>query len=390
MQSNDVNKPGAEVVPLRTALGKFARLLDEFSSNLRVWRDAVGGGYEQRWKDLHSDPSASLIKTLDEFMLEVFRRQLIFLRALRDLYVKEVYEAADSDPFSVPEQANRFRSKADLKLLYLEDQIQQLKIKLGQAAAEAEEDLFEIPMKQAAPVTKAAPVESLPIVAAPEPAAKIELVPPEPEPAPIVPEELPVFVTVKPAPPAPPAAPVITLDELKRRADSLRRAHRAKNDLQIKSASGVETVSLQYYAVPNGADGSITKLDLERFVASQKLALNGALKMIENLFHQRDEARRRAILARIQDFIRSMYENARVVLEPQGMRLLPYTGRRINREVLLNFEAKLRMSQWASANDVEDFRGLFNARLEWPLGELLDDPEERRKYYESIVFAAEN
>jgi hypothetical protein len=376
MSGSDEMKPGVEVVPLRTALGKFARLLDEFSSNLRVWRDAIGGGYERRWRELLGDQSASLLRTLDEFLLEVFQRQLIFLRALRDLYVREVYEVAEADPFAVPEQANRFRSKADLKLLYLEDQIQQLRIKLGLATASVEEDLFDLPATAAAP-----PVE----VPIPQPVVELK---PEPEVEQAVSRPAAEVVEFGRTEAAAPAS--IPLEELQSRVDGLRRAHRSKSDLQIKTQSGVETISLQYFAVSNGADGAIAVLDLERFVANQRLALSGALKMTEKLYRQGDDSRRKAILKRIQDFILSLYQNARMVLEPRGGKLLPYTGRRINRDVLLNFEAKLRMSEWSSANDIEDFRGLFNARLEWPLTELLDDQDERRKYLESIVFAPED
>jgi len=362
--------PGVEAVPLRTALAKFARLLDEFSNNLRVWRDAVGGKYERRWKELQGDASASLLGTLDEFLLEVFQRHLLFLRSLRDLYVREVYQADESDPFAVSEQVNQFRSKADLKLLYLEDQIQQLMLRLGKAVAGADEDLFEIPERaQAAVVEETGPQREIPEPLLDEGKyAAMDFTSPEKEGA--------------------RAVPGLSLSELAGRAEQLRQVHRSDNDLQIKTSKGVETISLQYYAVPNGADGSLAILDLEKFVASQRLALNGALKMTENLYREGDEPRRKAILKRIQGFIRGLYENARIVIEPRGRKLLPYTGRRISRDVLLNFETKLKMSEWHSANDVDEFRGFFNTRLEWPLTELLGDPEERRKYLESIVFAA--
>ncbi len=383
--------PGVEVVPLRAALAKFARLLDEFSNNLRVWRDAVGGGYEQRWKELQGDQSASLIRTLDEFLLEVFHRHLLFIRSLRDLYMSEVYHAAESDPFAVSEQVNRFRSKADLKLLYLEDQIQQLKMRLGQAVAGADEDLFEIPVRVQPAAEPAPGAEPIALVEQPPvhvfEAAGGSHAAPEPSFA----EEK--FTDVDyPSPKSRERQVVqgLSIAELERMTEQLRRIHHSGSDLQIKTSKGVETISLQYFAVPNGADGSIAMLDLEKFVSSQRLALNGALKMTENLYRAGDEARRKAIFKRIKDFIRGLYENARAVIEPQGQRLLPYTGSRITRDVLLNFEAKLRMSEWFSANDVDEFRGLFNTRLEWPLTELFDDPDERRKYLESIVFAADN
>jgi len=168
----------------------------------------------------------------------------------------------------------------------------------------------------------------------------------------------------------------------------LRQVHRSEADLRINTKEGPETLSLQYFNVSNGAGGATALLDIESFVDCHRKAISGALRMTAGLDGNGDSSRRNAVLRRLQHFLRELYANVRKIAEPQGEMLLPYTGNRIDSSVLYNFEAKLNMDDWDSNEDIEDFLAMFKTRLDGPFAELLDDPEEKRKYLESIVTAA--
>jgi len=148
-----------ELIPLKAGLAKLARLLDEFTSDIRVWRGAIGETYDKRWKELRGDSTASLTGTLDGLLLNVFEHQLVFLSALKQIFLEEVYGDDESDPFGLLKQANQFRSKADMKLLYLEEQIKQLKMSMGLTEHDPDEEVFALSVGETAP----APVAEQPI-----------------------------------------------------------------------------------------------------------------------------------------------------------------------------------------------------------------------------------
>jgi len=177
-----------------------------------------------------------------------------------------------------------------------------------------------------------------------------------------------------------------TLEELESRASLLRRTLRDDADLRIKTPSGPDTLSLHYFSVSDGAPEKLKIIDLERFVICNRLALDGALTMARKLYHDADKTRRKAVFRRIKQFLETLFNNLREMLSPQGNGMLPYTGNKINCGVLFNFAAMLSLNEWESADDVEVYLELFDAKVEWPLMQLLEDPLERRKYFESIVF----
>jgi len=180
----------------------------------------------------------------------------------------------------------------------------------------------------------------------------------------------------------------IPIDELKARADSMRREYTTSADMSIRSGGKVKQLSLPYYSVPNGASVKENLLDLEQFVAIHRAVINGALKMTEKLYKPEDKSTRLAILRKAHKFLLSLYSNARAIISPGGnSKLLPYAGEQINESLIFDLEVLLSMQEWESAADLESFNEIMNARLEWPLKEILATESGRRKYLESIVFA---
>jgi len=178
----------------------------------------------------------------------------------------------------------------------------------------------------------------------------------------------------------------LTLEDLEARASRLRRNLQDTADLRIITSSGPDTLSLHYFSVTNGGPERLKIIDLERFVICNRLALDGALSTARKLYHDADKTRRRAIFRRIKQFLEKLFENLREILSPQGNGVLPYAGDNISSGVLFNFAAMLSLHTWETNDDVEAYLELFTARVEWPLMQLLEDPSERRKYFESIVF----
>jgi hypothetical protein len=129
----------------------------------------------------------------------------------------------------------------------------------------------------------------------------------------------------------------------------------------------------------------VNLLDIERFVLNHRLLLNGALMLAEKLSSQSERPRVLAIMRKIHRFLLNQYRIARMVISPDGSRMLPYLGGKIDDELIHNFEVMLSMSEWKSTADVEAFRGNFSSLVEWPLVEFMSRHEERRRYLESVV-----
>ena len=361
MSGEAAQPSGSESIPFRARLVSLSRLLEEFSSSLRVWRDALSDDCEQRWRELLGDPKASLSRTFDRLLLPVYERHLEVILGLRRAILEEVYNVKEEDPFGLPEQAIRFRGKADLKILYLEEQVKRVMSRLGLRLSEPDEDVFAVP-GEGPPVTGTAQSDDGRGGGSPPQAGR---------------QAADSRVRSR----------EISLDELQRRVDSLRRIHRHERDLKIRSSNGVETMSLQYYLLAGNGGSPIAMLDLEYFVTCQRIALGTAIRMVHEL--DGDDARAGTILRRVQDFIKALYYNVRSEIARSSPQIIPYTGRRIDLNVLFNFETMVNMREWRTGEDIEEFRELFYARLEWPLMELLGQPEERRKYLESIVAASD-
>ena len=364
--SGDTAMPsGPEKIPFRTGLANLSRLLEDFSSSLRVWRDELGGDYEERWRALHGDPKSSLSRTLDRLLLPVYERHLEVIRGLRSAILEEVYEVREDDPFGLPEPAIRFRKKADLKVLYLEDQVKRVMTRLGLRLTDPDEEAFALPGNAESALSKEAGDDERPIV-------------------PAQPTQIRRDNEAKLKPRGDEVSPAA----LQAKVDSLRRVFRHERDLKIRSRSGEETMSLQYFLLASRGGEPVAMLDLEHFVNCQRIALGTAIRMLQGL--DAGLPRVGAILKRVQDFIKALYRSVRSEIAGTSQRIIPYTGHRIDRNVLYNFETMVNMREWRMAEDIEEFRELFYARLEWPLTELLGKPEERRKYLESIVEAAEH
>ena len=180
----------------------------------------------------------------------------------------------------------------------------------------------------------------------------------------------------------------ISLDELEARANSMRREYTTSADMSIRSGGEVKQLSLPYYSVPNGQSVKENLLDLEQFVAIHRAVINGALKMTEKLYKPEDKSKRLAILRKAHKFLLSLYRNARAIISPgDNSRLLPYAGEQINEHLINDLEVLLSMQEWESAADLESFNEIINARLEWPLKEILATESGKRKYLESIVLS---
>ena len=329
---------------LTKALAKFAQNFENFASGLRDWRESYGPGFEDTIGEVLGEGSPSFVRTLDEITMLMLASHLYFLKVLKDATLGLGSRADEKSLPQAKGEAFGLRNGEKPKLLNLEEKIHDLRVWMEHDPA--------IP-------------EAGDVAARPRDGGSTT-----------VPDELESSISH------------LSLEELQSEVASLRKTYFSSSDLQVRMSGDSEILSLHYYLVPNGAGEKVALLDLESFVTAHRMALAGARRLTRSLVRPEDLQQRRVGLAKVQAFLKTLYANVRTVLAPQGRRLLPFTGGKIDRDLLLNFEALLSIKEWTSDKDVEHFRSLFLSRVEGPIKELLSEPEGRRRYVESIVSAA--
>ena len=327
----------------RSTLSRTTELFERFASELRSLTEDIRSEAAGRWSTEKNAAAKLLIEDLDEALLWLLERQLYFTTLLKEQHSRSDVERNEKRRvFADP--APGVDGGMDHTLVALDKEIAALRSRVQPESEGAESevrDLAVFPSKVVSVVSgrllKLAEASSL------------------------------------------------SLSEMEKKLDHLRRTEPLKPGVRINTPGGKRELALDYFRVNCDEGGHLDYIDLKNFVRDHRLALEAAAQL-SGLPKDSTFARRKtSAYGKVRQFLLAMLQGAR--LEEGGKkRKLPYTGGAVTGALLLNFEALLSLWEWTEDAYVTEYSMLFQSRAEKPLMEALSTPVGRRRYYESILF----